>query len=65
MFTVLLALFIAFTAADAFVSAAAIYHLRSYTLPGWSAPKIVIPIYVAISLIFIGFALNAFLRIPF
>lgn len=65
MFTVLLALFIAFTAADAFVSAAAIYHLWSYTLPGWSAPKIVIPIYVAISLIFIGFALNAFLRIPF
>lgn len=65
MFAVLLALFIAFAAADAFVSAAAIYHLWSYTLPGWSAPKIVIPIYVAAALTFIGFALDAFLSIPF
>ena len=65
MFAVLLALFIAFVAADAFVSAAAIYHLWSYTLPGWPAPKIVIPVYVATSLVFIGFALRALVSIPF
>ncbi|MBI4132138.1 MAG: hypothetical protein HY474_00730 [Candidatus Sungbacteria bacterium] len=59
MFFTLLSFFIAFTAAHAFFSAAAIYHLRSYTLPGWSAPKIVIPAYLALSLLFLGLALAA------
>lgn len=65
MFPALLAFFIAFVAGLAFFSSAVIYHLWHYTLPGWSAPKVVIPAYLAATLLFLGFALAAFLHIPF
>lgn len=65
MFSVLLVFFSAFVAADVFFSAAVIYHLLHYTLPGWTAPKIVIPIYGALALVFLGLALVSLLRIPF
>ena len=65
MFIALLFFFIAFVAADAFFSAAVIYHLRTFTLPGWSAPRVVIPVYIALALLFVGLALRAFFRIPF
>lgn len=64
MFTTLLAFFFAFIAADVFFSAAVIYHLLHYTLPGWAAPKIVIPVYAALALVFLGLALVSLLRIP-
>ena len=65
MFIALIAFFIAFTAAVAFFASAVIYHLWQYTLPGWSAPKIVVPAYLALLLVFLGLAANAFLHIPF
>lgn len=65
MFTLLLAVLIATLAADIFFSAAAIYHLRTYTLPDWRAPRIVTPAYLALALLFAGFAVWSFLSIPF
>lgn len=65
MFIVLLAFFVAFAAAIAFFASAVIYHLWQYTLPGWFAPKIVVPAYLVLLLLFIGLAANAFLHIPF
>ena len=65
MFLTLLAFFLLFVVIDAFFSAAVIYHLWHYALPGWSAPKIVIPTYLGLTLVFLGFALVAFLHIPF
>ncbi len=64
MFVALLAFFFAFIAADVFLSAAVIYHLLHYTLPGWTAPKIVIPAYLVLTLVFLGLALVSLLRIP-
>lgn len=65
MFFSLLSFFILFVVIDAFFSAAVMYHLWHYTLPGWSAPKVVVPTYVALTVVFLGFALVAFLHIPF
>ena len=64
MFVALLSFFFAFLAADIFFSAAVIYHLLHYTLPGWTAPKIVLPVYATLALIFLGLALVSLLRIP-
>lgn len=64
MKTALLTLFIVFMAIDAFFSAAVIHHLRSYTLQGWRAPKIVIPAYLALAVLFLGLALYSLARIP-
>lgn len=63
MFTALLLFFITATALDVFLSAAVIYHLRRYTLPTWTAPKIVIPVYLMLALIFWGLAAYHFLQI--
>lgn len=65
MFPFFLGLFVAFLALDAFFSIALIYHLWNFTLPEWKAPKIVIPSYLILTLIFLGFALISFSRIPF
>lgn len=64
MYIALLGLFFAVVAANAIVGAAVIYHLRKYTLPGWTAAKIVVPAYVLLSLIFALLALHALSRIP-
>lgn len=64
MFTALLVLFLAVVAADAFVSAAVIYHLRQYTLPDWTAAKLVIPLYAVLAAFILTVALVYFLRVP-
>ncbi len=64
MKSALLAFFLAFIAADIFFSAAVIYHLLHYTLPGWTAPKIVIPVYLILALTFLGLALVSLLQVP-
>lgn len=64
MFWILLTLLIVFVATDAFFSGAVIYHLSKFTLPGWDAAKIVIPIYLALALLFLGLALYSLLQIP-
>ena len=64
MSTALSAFFILFVAADAFIAGAVIWHLRTYTLPGWNAAKIAIPLYLLLSAVFFGFALYFFIQIP-
>ncbi|MEK7108642.1 MAG: hypothetical protein AAB844_00820 [Patescibacteria group bacterium] len=64
MFAALLVLFLAVVAADALLSAAVIYHLRQYTLPGWTAAKLVIPLYLILASLLLIVALAYFLRVP-
>lgn len=65
LFATLLAVFILVIALDVFFSAAIIYHLRHFTLPGWTAARIAVPVYLALAAIFFGLALYSFLTIPF
>lgn len=65
MFALFLTFFIVFVAANLFFSAAVVYHLRQYTLPGWNAARIILPIYGVLSLFFLGIALYSFLHVPF
>lgn len=60
----LTACLVAFLAAETFFSAAVIHHLRSYTLPDWTAPRIVIPSFLALLLLFLGLAVYSLLRLP-
>ena len=60
----LLTFFAIFVAADAFFAASVMYHLRKYSLPGWGAAKIIPPLYLALSLLFLGLAIAAFQKIP-
>lgn len=57
MLVALAAILALFAAVHIFFSAAVIFHLRRYTLPGWSAPRIIIPLYCILSLLLFGFAL--------
>lgn len=65
MFIGLLIFFAAFILADTFFVVAVFYHLKNYTLPGWSAPKIILPVFVLFTLIFMGFAVYFFNKIPY
>lgn len=65
MFIGLLIFFAAFILADTFFVAAVFYHLQNYTLSGWSAPKIVLPVFILFTLIFLGFAVYFFNHIPY
>lgn len=47
-----------------FFGISAIYHLRQYSLPGWSGGRISIAIFILLSLFLIGLSLFAFFRIP-
>lgn len=42
-------IFFAFTITYALLSAAVFYHLFQYTLPGWTAARIVVPIFLVLS----------------
>lgn len=63
MFLALTLVLAVFTLADAYLSAAVIYHLSRYTLPTWRAARLVVSLYLALSLIFFGFALVALFQI--
>lgn len=56
MFAFLVATFIAFVVADAFLSASVIHHLRRYSLPGWTLTRIVIPIYLGLQALLLALA---------
>ncbi len=56
MFSVLTLLFITVVAADVFLATSAIRILRRYALPGWTAARLVIPIFIFVSLVFLIFA---------
>ena len=64
MFLLLCILFAAAIAAHAAVSAAVLWHLARYTLPGWNAVRVAVPLYIGLSLLFLALALSAFVRIP-
>lgn len=49
--------------ADVFFSAAVIRNLRKYTLPDWTASRIIIPVYVALSGLCFGYALFSLIRL--
>jgi len=56
MFYIFLSIFIAFTAIWGFFATSTIYHLKQYSLPGWSAYKLAMPTFFLISAAFFGFA---------
>ena len=55
--------FILFLLADALLSAAVIYHLRQFTMPGWSLGRMVITLYLILAGILLGAAGYYFLQI--
>ncbi len=55
--SVLLVISILAVIADAFLSASVIYHLRRYSLPGWTLTKVVIPVYLVSASLFMLLAL--------
>lgn len=65
MFIILLSGFLIFLAANIYLAAAAFWHLRHYTLPGWNAAKIVVPLFIGLTLILLGFASYALIQIYF
>lgn len=64
MFPVAAIIFILFTLCYGFFSAAVIYHLRQYTLPGYPLPRIMITSFLFLSFLFWSFALYFLFRIP-
>lgn len=59
----LAALLVAVVAADVLFSAAVFYHLQRYTLPGWSAAKVVAAAYALATIAAIALALWSLLAI--
>lgn len=64
MFAIAAVIFIIFTLVYALSSAAIIYHLLQYSLPGYHVPHLVIAMHILISLIFWLISLVFLLRIP-
>ncbi len=58
MFAILLTIFVIFVAADAFLAANAIHHLRRYALPGRDLGRVVILAHLAASAIVVAVALT-------
>jgi len=56
MFIPLLIFFLAFVAVDGYLVAAVLYHLRQYTLPGWNAARVVMPVFIILSLTLLALA---------
>ncbi|RJQ37217.1 hypothetical protein C4552_01825 [Candidatus Parcubacteria bacterium] len=65
MFIAFLAAFLIYLAIDAALSAAALYHLRQYTMPDWQAARLIVPIYLALATLFALLALYELWNIPF
>ncbi len=64
MLSALLIFFIAFVIADVYLVAAVFYHLRQYTLPGWDAARVIMPLYIFLSLALLLLAVYYFRQIP-
>lgn len=63
LFPFLLAVLGLFLLADVALGASVIYHLRKYTLPRSTAARIAIPLYLALSSLFLLFAIQSLLAI--
>ncbi len=63
-FTALISLLVIGLAVEAFIVAAIIYHLRKYTLPGWTVARTVVATYLTLSVILLGMAIYWLLRVP-
>lgn len=61
--SILTGLFALFVLADAIISAAVIYHLRQYTMPGWTMGRAAIALYLTLAAIFLGIAIYQFRHI--
>lgn len=64
MFIIVGGIFFLFTLVYAFLAAAIVYHLSHYTLPDWTAARIVAPAFFILSAILFIIASYSFLRIP-
>lgn len=56
MFSALALLFIAVAATDVFIATCAVRIVRKYTLPGWTAARLVVPAFILASLALFAFA---------
>ena len=64
MFAIAGTVFVAFILVYAFLAGSVLYHLRQYTLPGWNAARIIVPIFFILSAIFLAFATYFFFTVP-
>lgn len=56
--------FVVFAVLYASFSAAIIYHLRAYTLPGWNAGRVSITVFLLFSILLFLLAVYFFFQIP-
>lgn len=64
MFLIALVIFILFSILYFLFSAAILYHLYQYTLPGYPSPRIITIIFVFLSVLFWLFSLTFLFKIP-
>ena len=55
---------ILFTIGYLFFAGAIIFHLRAYTLPGWSGGKVGVFVFTLLSILLFGLLLYSFLTAP-
>lgn len=64
MFSTAVTIFVVFTALYGLFAGSIVYHLRQYTLPGHPAPRIVVTVFMFLSVLFWLFALTFLFKIP-
>lgn len=64
MFIIASLIFIIFGVFYALFSSAIIYHLRQYTLPGYPAPRLIIALFLTLSVLLGGLAFYFLWHIP-
>jgi hypothetical protein len=64
MFAALAIFFALFVVIYVLLTSAVIHHLTKYTLPGWRPHKIIIPLFITISVIFLLLAAYFLFRLP-
>ena len=65
MFIIFLLIFLLFLALWLFFSFAVIYHLRRYSFPGWTAARLVVPLFFLLSFFFFFVAAYFLFTIPY
>lgn len=58
-------LFLIFSGGWLFFALSVIYHLRQYSLPGWTAPRFVVPVFVGVAVLLFSTALYFLFSIPY
>ncbi|OGZ93752.1 MAG: hypothetical protein A3A28_00690 [Candidatus Sungbacteria bacterium RIFCSPLOWO2_01_FULL_47_32] len=64
MFYISLGIFIVFSSIWGFFASAALYHLKKYAMPGWTAPRLVVPLFFSLSLLFFLLSLYFLFTMP-